>query len=321
MATKEQERNQSARQRPNSQRRAAPAGKAPVRKRTAQAAAPQQRQRPAQDVVYLPPKPFNRNRMILRLATVAAVVIALILGVSVFFKVETVEVSGCDQYSAWSIREASGIEDGENLLTFSRAKAAGKIIAAFPYIDSVRIGIKLPGTVTIEVKEVQVTYCLEADDGNWWLVSSTGKVVAQTTSEEAPKHTRILGVKLESPSVGSQAKAKESTDDRTDEQGNVIPVTVTQAQRLELALDIAQYLEENEVIGQAASIDVADFGNLQLWYGEQYQVLLGDTTQMSYKIKLMKNAIVSNQPPRGILDATLTVQTDGVIWRKFPQNG
>lgn len=309
MATKEQERIRTARRRPTT-----------TGKKTASSKAVQQR-RPAQDVVYIPPKPFNRNRMLLRLVTVAAVVVALILGISVFFKVEKVEVSGCSQYSAWSIREASGIEDGVNLLTFSRARAAGKIIAAFPYVDSVRIGIKLPGTVTIEVKEVQVTYSLAADDDSWWLVSSSGKVVAQTTEDEALEHTCIQGVKLETPQVGQQAQAKEIDEDRRDEQGNVIPVTVTQAQRLQAALDIAQYLEENEVIGQAASIHVADLGNLELWYGEQYKVLLGDTTQLSYKIKLMNNAIVSNRPPRGILDATLTVQTDGVIWRKFPQNG
>lgn len=305
MATKEQERIRTARRRPTT-----------TGKKTASSKAVQQR-RPAQDVVYIPPKPFNRNRMLLRLVTVAAVVVALILGISVFFKVEKVEVSGCSQYSAWSIREASGIEDGVNLLTFSRARAAGKIIAAFPYVDSVRIGIKLPGTVTIEVKEVQVTYSLQADDGGWWLVSSSGKVVAQATAEIAQEHTLIQGVKLDSPQVGQQAQAKESDEDRRDEQGNVIPITVTQAQRLQTALDIAQYLEENEIIGQADSVNVADLGNLELWYGEQYKVLLGDTTQLGYKVRLMKNTISSGQISSGILDVTLTVQKDGVVCKEF----
>ena len=77
------------------------------------------------DVVYLPPKPFQRNRLILQLLTVAAVVIALVLGVSVFFKVdeEKILVSGNSKYTAWDIIQASGIRDGENLLTFSRSSA------------------------------------------------------------------------------------------------------------------------------------------------------------------------------------------------------
>ena len=35
--------------------------------------------RPLQDVVYMPPKPFMRNRLLLRLATVVAIVLALVL--------------------------------------------------------------------------------------------------------------------------------------------------------------------------------------------------------------------------------------------------
>lgn len=317
MDTKEKVRTRSPQKKGKPSARIATPRRMPGAVKPETAARPQQSPRPAQDVVYLPPKPFNRNRMVLRLATMTAVVIALVLGVSVFFKVDTVEVSGCDLYSAWSIRQASGIEDGENLLTLSRSKAAGKIIAAFPYVDSVRIGIKLPGTVTIEITEVQVTYCLEAEDGTWWQISSSGKVVAEATADETENHTRIIGVVIKNPEVGTAATALENSGARTDEEGNVIPVTVTQAQRLELALNIAQYMEDNEIIGQAASIDVTDYGNILLWYGQKYQVLLGDNTQLSYKITLMKKAIDSGQISSGILDVTLTVQTDGVIWKNF----
>ena len=59
--------------------------------------------RPLQDVVYMPPKPFMRNRLLLRLATVVAIVLALVLAMSVFFRVEHIQVSGMDQYTAWDI--------------------------------------------------------------------------------------------------------------------------------------------------------------------------------------------------------------------------
>ena len=114
------------------------AARKPVAKRQSQAAVKERKtaaRRPrkqlekktsiAQEVVYLPPKPFSRNRLLLRLATVVAVVLALVLGISVFFKVETVMVHGTNKYSANDILEASGIEVGDNLLTFSRAKAGG----------------------------------------------------------------------------------------------------------------------------------------------------------------------------------------------------
>lgn len=238
------------------------------------------------DVVYLAPKPFSRSRLLLRLATVAAVVLALVLGVSVFFKVENITVSGTLKYSVWDIRAASGIEVGENLLTFSRAKASGKIIAALPYVESVRIGIKLPDTVMIDIEEVDVTYGAQATDDSWWMLSAEGKVIGKSE----PTGTKILGIRLVNPVEGQTAHAAEIPP-QTDPDGQQIPVTVTTAQRLQTALDIAQYLEHNGIIGKAASIDVSVPGDLVVWYGQQYQVKLGDSTQLGYKISCMKNVI------------------------------
>ena len=46
------------------------------------------------DVVYTAPEPFSRKRFLLRLLTVVAVVLALTFGMSIFFKVENVAVTG-----------------------------------------------------------------------------------------------------------------------------------------------------------------------------------------------------------------------------------
>ena len=74
----------------------------------------QENKKPAQDVVYMPPKPFNRNRFLLHLATVAAVVVAILLGISLFFKVnpDKILVSGNYKYTEWDIAEASGLKGG-----------------------------------------------------------------------------------------------------------------------------------------------------------------------------------------------------------------
>jgi len=58
---------------------------------------------PAPDVVYTPAKPFSRERFLIRLATVVAVVIALMFGISIFFRVDHVTVSGPDKYTPYLI--------------------------------------------------------------------------------------------------------------------------------------------------------------------------------------------------------------------------
>ncbi len=259
------------------------------------------------DVVYTPPKPFNRNRLLLRLATIAAVVIAFLLSVSVFFKVQNVQVSGNVKYDAHAIWEASGISTGENLITMSRAKAAGKIMKELPYVKSVRIGIKLPDTVMIHIEEVEVTYAVKARDESWWLLGADGKVIEKAQSGQQEGHTKILGVQIELPQVGQTATALEQPA-RTDEEGNPIPVTVTAAQQLKAALDIAQFLEANQIIGKAASIDVTSVMDMVLWYGQQFQVKLGNTNALGEKITKMKNVIdymAVNKPyASGIIDLT-----------------
>ena len=127
----------------------------------------------AEDVVYLPPKPFSRKRLLLRLTTVVAVVFAFVFGISIFFKVDKnkIIVSGNEKYSVNAILEASGIQDGDKLLTFNRAKTAGKIIGKLPFVENVRFGIKLPDTVYIEITEIEVGYAAEDTTGAWWLIS------------------------------------------------------------------------------------------------------------------------------------------------------
>lgn len=282
-----------------------PAAKTPVkRKATAAKRQTVKKEEPkiSADVVYLPPKPFNRSRLALHLVTVIAVVLAVVLGLSVFFKVEVIEVSGTDKYTVQEVQEASGIKDGDHLLTFGRTKAAGKIISALPYIKTARIGIKLPNTVKIEIEEVDVTYALKASDGSWWLMSAAGKVVEQVTDPDNIRHTKILGVQLESPKVGQTAIAWQDPVPPTDENGNPVPVTVTAAERLNAVISIAGFLEQNRIIGKMASIDVNYLMDIQLWYGNQYQILLGSTEQLGVKIATMKAALSQVNYDEGILD-------------------
>lgn len=267
----------------------------------------------APEVVYTPPEPLDRKKLILRLATVAAVVLALFMGFSIFFRVDQIVVTGTNKYSAWAVREASGIEEGESLLAFGKAKAAGKITGALPYVKSVRIGVTLPGTVNIFIQELEVVYSVQDEAGNWWLMSSDGRLVEQTSQTKAKNNTILKGFTLLKPVVGEQAVAVEADPDATNADGETPVITVTNQKRLETALTILNRLEFNGILGKAASLDVTDMGNIQLWYGSQYQVLLGDEGLIEEKIDDMSAAIKQmGSHQSGILDITYTVEPEGI---------
>ena len=261
------------------------------KKRLAADAAARQRE-PLPEVVYMPPAQFNRNRFLLQMITLVAVVLALTFVFSIFFKVKTVTVSGNVRYDAWTIREASGIKDGEGLLSFGGAKAAGKIRAQLPYVKEVQVGIKLPDTVKIEIVESSVAYSIAAQDGTWWLISAEGKVLEQIDPEKADDTTKIEGITLAVP-VGAQATAYEEVGQNAF--GDAVTVSVSGKDKLESLKQILQNLEMNGVMGTVTTVDVTQPTDLRMWFCEKYQILLGDGERIAYKIECMQAVFEQEQ--------------------------
>lgn len=280
---------------------------------------PEARKKPVQaavpEVVYTQPEMLDRKKVFLRLLTVGAVVMALFVGFSIFFRVGSVEVIGAEYYSADTVLKVSGVEYGDSLLTFGKGKACAKIVEALPYVESVRITIKLPGYVQIYIEDVDVVYSIQDENDVWWLMTSGGRIIEGTDQSGAAKHTLIKGVRLAGAMPGASAQAMEEAPEETyvvkDEEQTV--VTVTNGERLSTALEILKNLERNEIIGEASVLSVADMGNIQLWFGKKTQVLLGDPSQLAEKIATMQ-AILSDDKidSTGVIDLS-TVQEDEPI--------
>ena len=281
---------------------------------------------PPPAVIYTQPAAFNRNRLIIQLVTVTAVVLALVIGLSVFFKVEHIYVSGAKVYSESSITEVCGISKGDNLLTFSHARAAALIQANRPYVREVRFGIKLPDTVNIIVEEDDVVYAIKDQTGQWWLMNSDGRVVEQGNNAKVTNNTQVLGVSLQDPVPNERGVALESApaaeENATAAEGETVPssvpVTTTGAQRLDAALQILKALEDNDIVGSAASVDVSRIDDIILWYGTRYQVNLGDNTRLEHKIACM-NAVIAqmSEYQSGVLDCSFTIWPNQVGYTPF----
>ncbi len=276
------------------------------------------------EVIYSMPKPFSRGRFFLKLLTVAAVVLAVMSCLSLFFRVDEILVSGAEKYSPYSIKVASGIEEGDSLLQLSEPRTAGKIIDSLPYIKSVKISRTLPGTVNIQVQELEVTYAIQAIDETWWLIASDGRVIEQIDAAQASSYTKIVGLVTEATRINQPIQViqmtepeaqtnTESTDPEQsseptteeDETGNSTQPTAeseqdpsvqteTQApdeESLNTLLSILGELERNEVIGQMSVIDLSSLTDISMEYGTRFHVILGTTEDLGYKIAAMKSAV------------------------------
>lgn len=265
------------------------------------------------DTVYTEAKPVNISRFIVRIATVIAVVLAVVFGMSIFFKTEKIEVAGANKYTVAQIQEASKIMDGSNLLTLNKAQIAGRILTQLPYISEVRIGIRLPDTVIIEVKETTVAYAAQNGDDAWCLVSCEGKVLEKIDGSAFKNNARILGVRLDNPEIGKTAVALEKTQSDAE-----TPITIYERERLSAALQIAQEMEKNSVLGALVSIDVTDMGNIEVWYGQRFQIFLGNSNDISMKVFHVVDVINRLNPyESGVLDASFTTYPDQVYYKSF----
>ena len=67
---------------------------------------------------------------------------AVVMALTLFFRVDTIEVTGTERYTEKDVIEASGIQLGDNLFLLNKYEAARSIAEQLPYIDIEDIRIR-----------------------------------------------------------------------------------------------------------------------------------------------------------------------------------
>ena len=137
-----------------------------------------------------------------KLLSVLLICAAILVAMTLFFRVDEIVVTGQKRYTAEEIRAASGVELGSNLYVLNKYDIVRAILGELPYIEDIRINRKLPDTLLIEVHESGRPFAL-VQEGSAWLVSSGGKIVEQLPEKETGQYGRISGCELLAPSVGT----------------------------------------------------------------------------------------------------------------------
>ena len=202
----------------------------------------------------------NRRRrghfgVLYKLLSVLVICGAIIAALTLFFRVDTVAVTGQERYTQEEIVAASGVEKGDNLSLLNKNAVRQRIQDALPYIERVkRINRKLPDTLLIEVKECGDPLAV-IQDGFAWLVSPGGKIVEQRGASEAGDCPVISGCQLLAPTVGTPlALATEYA---------------TQQQSL---LELLNALESAGMLDQVEGIHLEDLSLLVMDYGGRFSV-------------------------------------------------
>lgn len=237
------------------------------------------------------------RRELLRLTGMILSVAVILICAVLFFKVTDIQVSGAQLYTAEQVIGASGIAGGDNLLTIRRISAAARIKVMLPYIENVKISRYLPGSVVIEVTEGSAAFSVEAEDGTSWLINVSGKVLEKADVGVAD-YPKLTGVTVRSPKEGRQMD--------TGEEENF-----TAAQQL------LELLSESGLVSQITEIDVEKTYDVVIWYGHQYEIHLGGSDKLEYKLRYLLSIMDQLDNVRGgVIDLTLE-EKDVAIFREF----
>lgn len=215
-----------------------------------------------------------------------AVVAATLFGITLFFKVNTVEIRGNSVYDAEAVISASGIEKGDNLLAVSRAAVAARIEVALPYVEHVRISRVLPDTVVIEITESQSVFTVQSDTGEYWLMNFGGKLLEQVSAEAAQTHPAITGFTVTAPEAG--AKAMPSSEES-----------------FASAMTLLSAIQGTGLADKLGRVDVSKNYDVVAWYLDRFEIQFGTTQEMEYKIKYLLAVLQElTQYQTGTIDLT-----------------
>lgn len=211
----------------------------------------------------------RRAKIFFALFTVLLLLTATVLSLTVFFPVENIEVSGSLVYSETQILAELEEYKGSNLFTVSGKSMEDTIKARLPYVESISLKRKLPGTVIVTVTDADKYLCYKVGE-KYYTVSQSGWVMEQT--DEEPKNITVVS--------GADTECKVGSE-----------IIYSQVDIKSLIEEINSALSGASV--KAQSIDLSDRLNITLFVENRFFVELGTENNLTQKIKHLGGMITS----------------------------
>lgn len=133
------------------------------------------------------------------------VAIVVVLCLTVFFKIETITITGSNVYDADQVLSVCTIEKGENLFLADTDKAVQHMEEALPYVYQAKIQRKIPGTIQIKITDATAAYAIRNKDKTYTLLDNRFKVL-EVAKKKPQESILIKKADLKSETVGQVAE-------------------------------------------------------------------------------------------------------------------
>lgn len=229
-------------------------------------------------------KQVERNRKILATFVMFIIVLLMILFLifKVFFKINTIQISGKNPYDETQIINAAGVAKGDGLLSCDEEKISENIRRNLPYIYSATIKKKLPSTLVIETKSTSAFIAVQTVSGTA-LADKEGKVL-EFASEDKVKGKII---KLEA-GMAFPAKIGEKIFETEGDNGQSRELKEKE-KTLKSVLDAIN----SSGIKDITLVNIKSTSNIFMMYQNRFKLNIGSVSDIDYKLKAAVQIIAS----------------------------
>lgn len=224
-------------------------------------------------------KIVRRKERRARLTKTIAVLLSLVCGVlalTAFFRVEQLEIVGLTRYDTQDVLNTFGIKQGDNLFFCDSLRGQKRLLAQYPYFESVSVERDLPSRIVVTVKEAQPIAAVNSTQGGWFVLDKDCRVLERTDQEGAKDAAEVLG--LRTPGA---------------EPGQTLPAEDPDV--LEALKTLANGLDKVGLGGKATLYNLQDLDSIWFLYEKRFAVCVGDTKNLDHKLAILQALVTGDQ--------------------------
>lgn len=244
-----------------------------------------------------PKKPLSpiarklRTILVYFITILSVIAIVILLSLTVFFKIDVIEVQGETRYEQEQIIAACCIQKGDNLFLSNTAPGEEKIAHDFPYIETVSIQKEFFNKIIISVKEAVPASIVESN-GKYAVLSDKGKILQIDDSKKFSVPI-VMGAELEEMRISEKIVYKEKNVEK-------------------YVQEIVLAIKDNK-IKDIVTIDISKLTYIFLERKDGFKIIIGDPENIAYKLRTAK-AIMDKNASSGVI-------SDGVDVSLASENG
>lgn len=225
------------------------------------------------------------------------VCLALVFGMGVFFRVQTIQVEGAVSYTPEEIIEASGIDEGDSLFFVNPANASARIYSRLAMVETADVEPSLPNKIVITVQESSAIAYVNWMGTNWILTGNCKLLGMPQSPDELTGLIQVLNITPDNPEAGKA-------------------MTVAEDDNLKLSYlqELLSAMEQLHMGPDVDQMDMSNAANPTFQYLGRFTVRMGPNNNTDYKLRMLLSAI----PQLGADEMGTINLSDGVTVRVTP---